>query len=226
VLGSADQFRPGAPVALASERYARDFDEVARYGRADSTARTPEQTATALFWTDNDIAQWNRGMLRLAAREDLNAVQTARMLALAHLAGGDAMIGCFEAKYHYLFWRPVHAIPRAATDGNPATAADPSWTPLRTTPPFPEYPSAHACHSGAVTTVLSALFGPGRVDFSLDSLVTGQTRSYRRFADALSEVNDARVWAGFHFRSSDVAGSVLGRRVGRFVLDHALQPAG
>ncbi|HEX6673482.1 MAG TPA: vanadium-dependent haloperoxidase [Actinomycetes bacterium] len=226
VLRGADQFRPAAPAPLTSRRYARDYDEVLRYGRADSTVRTPEQTATALFWTDNDIAQWNRGMLRLAASEDLNAVQTARMLALAHLAGGDGMIACFDAKFHYRFWRPVHAIPRAATDGNPATAPDPSWTPLRTTPPFPEYPSAHACHSGAVTTVLSALFGSGRVDFSLDSLVTGQTRSYRRFADVLREVNDARVWAGFHFRSSDVAGSVLGTRVGRFVVDHALQPAG
>ena len=74
--------------------------------------------------------------------------------------------------------------------------------------------------------VLAALFGSGRVDFTLDSLVTGQTRSYPRFADVPREVNDARVWAGFHFRSSDVAGSILGRRVGGFVLTHALRRAG
>jgi hypothetical protein len=178
-----------------------------------------------LFWTDNDIAQWNRGMLRLATREGLDAVHTARMLALTHLAGGDAMLACFDAKYRYRFWRPVQAIPRADTDGNPATAPDPTWTPLRTTPPFPEYPSAHACHSGALATVLTALFGSGKVDFTLDSLVTGQTRSYPRFADVPREVNDARVWAGFHFRSSDVAGATLGERVGRFVLTHALRRA-
>jgi len=146
------------------------------------------------------------------------------MLALAHLAGGDAMIACFDAKYHYLFWRPIQAIARADTDGNLASAPDRTWTPLRITPPFPEYPSAHACHSGALATVLAALFGSGRVDFTLDSLVTGQTRSYSRFADVLRDVNDARVWAGFHFRTSDVAGSTLGRRVGRFVLAHAPGP--
>jgi hypothetical protein len=226
VLGAAAQFRPPAPPSLASRQYARDLNEVARLGRADSAVRTAEQTDAALFWTDNDIAQWNRGMLRLAAREGLDAVHTARMLALAHLAGGDAMIACFDAKYHYLFWRPIQAIARADTDGNPATAPDPTWTPLRTTPPFPEYPSAHACHSGALATVLAALFGSGRVDFTLDSLVTGQTRSYPRFADVPRDVNDARVWAGFHFRNSDVAGSTLGRRVGGFVLTHTLQRVG
>jgi hypothetical protein len=226
VLGTAARFRPPGPPSLTSSQYARDFNEVARLGRADSAVRTPEQTDTALFWTDNDIAQWNRGMLRLATREGLDAVHTARMLALAHLAGGDAMIACFDAKYHYRFWRPIHAIPRADTDSNPATAPDPAWTPLRTTPPFPEYPSAHACHSSALATVLAALFGSGRVDFTLDSLVTGQTRSYPRFADVPREVNDARVWAGFHFRNSDVAGSILGERVGRFVLTHALPCAG
>jgi hypothetical protein len=223
VLGAAAQFRPPGPPSLTSRRYARDFNEVARLGRADSAVRTPEQTDAALFWTDNDIAQWNRGMFRLATREGLDAVHTARMLALAHLAGGDAMIACFDAKYHYMFWRPIHAIPRADTDDNPATAPDPTWRPLRTTPPFPEYPSAHACHSGALTTILAALFGSGRVDFTLDSQVTGQTRSYPRFADVVREVNDARVWAGFHFRNSDVDGSILGRRVGGFVLTHALQ---
>ena len=226
VLGAAAQFRPPGPPSLTSRRYARDFNEVARLGRADSAVRTPEQTDTALFWTDNDIAQWNRGMLRLATRGGLDAVHTARMLALAHLAGGDAMIACFDAKYHYRFWRPIHAIARADTDGNPATAPDPTWTPLRTTPPFPEYPSAHACHSGALATILVALFGSGRVDFTLDSLVTGQTRSYPSFADVPREVNDARVWAGFHYRSSDVAGSILGKRVGGFVLTHALQRVG
>jgi hypothetical protein len=226
VFGAAAQFRPPGAPSLTSRRYVRDFNEVARLGRADSALRTPEQTDTALFWTDNDIAQWNRGMLRLATREGLDAVHTARMLALAHLAGGDAMIACFDAKYHYRFWRPIHAIARADTDGNPATAPDPTWTPLRTTPPFPEYPSAHACHSGALATILVALFGSGRVDFTLDSLVTGQTRSYPSFADVPREVNDARVWAGFHYRSSDVAGSILGKRVGGFVLTHALQRVG
>ena len=112
-------------------------------------------------------------MLRLAAARGLDLVQTARMLAMAHVAGGDAMIACFDAKYHYWFWRPYQAIPQADTDGNPATVADPSWRPLGATPNFPEYPSAHACHSTAVVEALDAFFGTDKVPFTLDSRVTG-----------------------------------------------------
>ena len=93
---------------------------------------------------------------------------------LAHVAGGDAMIGCFDAKYHYLSWRPLHAIQRAETDGNARTVPDPTWQPLLPTPNHPEYPSAHACHTTAIAEALESFFGPGRTSFSLDSLVTGE----------------------------------------------------
>ena len=164
-------------------------------------------------------------MLRLAAARGLDLVQTARMLTMAHVSGSDAMIACFEAKYHYWFWRPSRAIPLADTDGNPATVADPTWLPLRPTPNFPEYPSAHACHSTGVAQALKAFFGTDNVPFSLDSRITGTTREYNRFYDAVMDVNLARVLAGFHFRNSDQEGSALvGRRVGRYVAEHFFQP--
>jgi len=195
-------------------------------GRADSTTRTAEQTNEARFWTDHDIRQWNDGLLRLAAARRLGLVQTARMLAMAHTAGADAMIACFDAKYHYWFWRPYQAIPQADTDGNPATLADPSWQPLRPTPNFPEYPSAHACHSTAVATALDAFFGTDKVHFSLDSRVTGTTREYDSFRDVVKDVDLARVLVGFHFRNSDEQGSALGRKVGTYVVGHFFQPVG
>lgn len=136
-LRSASQFRPDGPNRLDSDAYTRDFDEVAALGRADSVVRTAHQTAQALFWTDHDLRQWNDGMLALATDARLGLVDAARMLALAHVAGGDAMIACFDAKYTYWFWRPFQAIPLADTDPNGATAADPSWQPLRVTPSFP-----------------------------------------------------------------------------------------
>jgi hypothetical protein len=223
-LEGASQFRPDGPLPLSSEEYAADVKQVMKLGRLDSTARTEEQTRIALFWTDHDIPQWNRNLVRLASQRGLGPVQTARMLAMAHVAGSDAMIACFDAKYHYLSWRPIHAIQRADTDGNPQTHPDPTWQPLRPTPNHPEYPSAHACHSTAVTVALEEFFGTSAVPFSLDSLVTGETRHYDRFEDVVKEVNRARVWAGFHFRSSDQEGSTLGRKVGRFVVDRFFQP--
>jgi hypothetical protein len=225
-LESASQFRPDGPNPLTSNEYAEDLNQVEQLGRFDSSTRTAAETTQALFWTDHDIRQWNDGMLRLAAARGLDLVQTARMLAMAHVAGGDAMIACFDAKYHYWFWRPNQAIPQADTDGNPATVADPAWMPLRTTPNFPEYPSAHACHSTAVVEALAAFFGTDKVPFSLDSRVTGTTREYDRLHDVVKDVDWARVLVGFHFRNSDEQGSALGRKVGRYVADHYFQSLG
>jgi hypothetical protein len=223
-LDSPWQFRPEGPSPVTSQAYAADLEEVKRLGRFDSTARTDGQTIDALFWTDHDLRQWNEGMHRLAADRGLDFVQTARMLAMAHLSGGDAMIACFDAKYHYLFWRPAVAIPMASTDANPATEPDTTWRPLRPTPNFPEYPSAHACHTSAVVEALSAFFGTGEVQFSLDSDATGTTRKYSHLHDAVRDVEQARVLAGFHFRNSDLAGSILGRHVARFVLGRFSRP--
>jgi hypothetical protein len=225
-LESASQFRPDGPNPLTSNEYAEDLNQVEQLGRFDSSTRTAAETTQALFWTDHDIRQWNDGMLRLAAARGLDLVQTARMLAMAHVAGGDAMIACFDAKYHYWFWRPNQAIPQADTDGNPATVADPAWMPLRTTPNFPESPSAHACHSTAVVEALAAFFGTDKVPFSLDSRVTGTTREYDRLHDVVKDVDWARVLVGFHFRNSDEQGSALGRKVGRYVADHYFQSLG
>ena len=225
-LRRASQFRPERPFRLTSRAYAADFDQVKEFGRDTSASRTPEQTAQARFWTDHDIRQWNDGMLRLAADRGLDLVQTARLLAMAHVAGGDAMIGCFDAKYHYWFWRPFQAIPQADTDGNPATLADPGWLPLGATPNFPEYPSAHACHSSGVVRALQSFFGTDRVPFSLDSRITHATRQYERLHDVVDDVDAARVLVGFHFFDSDLHGSKLGRRVGEYVADHYFRPTG
>jgi hypothetical protein len=124
-LISASQFRPDGPPALTGQLYAHDLNQVEQLGAIDSSTRTPAQTEQALFWTDHDLRVWNDGLLRLSAQRGLGLVQTARMLAMAHVTGGDAMIACFDAKYHYWFWRPYQAIPGADADNNPDTTADP-----------------------------------------------------------------------------------------------------
>jgi hypothetical protein len=224
VLKRASQFRLAGPTPLASDAYARDFKQVAELGRADSTRRHDEHTTQALFWTDHDLRQWNDGLLKLAADQRLDFLGTARMLAMAHAAGGDAMIACFDTKYTYWFWRPYQAIPRGDEDANDATEADPRWQPLRSTPNFPEYPSAHACHTSAMATALSAFFGTDKIPFSLDSRMTSTTRTYDRLSDIVKDVNLARVLVGFHFRHSDQEGALLGRRVGRYVVTHQFTP--
>jgi hypothetical protein len=225
-LQSASQFRPDPPNALTSQEYAEDFNQVEQLGAADSTTRTADQTRQALFWTDHDIRMFNDSLLRLAAARGLDLVQTARMLAMAHVAGGDAMIACFDAKYHYWSWRPYVAIPQADTDGNPDTVSDPNWKPLGPTPNFPEYPSAHACHTAAVVGALKSFFGTDKVSLTLDSRVTGTTDHYERLQDVVKDVDWARVLVGFHFRNSDLQGSNLGRKVAKYVVQNYFQPTG
>jgi hypothetical protein len=226
-LHGGSQFRPDGPNALTSQEYAGDFNQVKDLGRIDSATRTPDQTNEARFWTDHDIRQWNDGLLKLADNQGLDLVQSARMLAMAHVAGGDAMIACFDAKYHYWFWRPYQAIHLADTDNNPDTVADTTWLPLAATPNFPEYPSAHACHSTAVVTALDAFFGTDKVSLTLTTRapgVTDRTRTYDRLHDVVKDVDRARVLVGFHFRNSDLQGSALGRKVGRYVAHNYFQP--
>ena len=224
-LTSNDQFRPDGPSPLTSAEYAEDFNEVKAYGRVDSAVRTPEQTEVARFWADNTAIQWPRAQRALAVEKALSLSETARMLALTQVATADALLACFDAKYHYLFWRPIHAIRRADTDGNPATEADPSWTPLLFVN-HPEYPGAHGCGTTAVTQTLRKFFGTDKVAFSVDSTVTGTTRYYDRFKDAAKEVYDARTWAGLHFRNSTMEGAWIGRKVARYVVANFFQPTG
>jgi hypothetical protein len=224
-LTSNDQFRPDGPNPLTSAEYAEDFNEVKAYGRVDSAVRTPEQTQTALFWSENTARQWPRAERALALAKGLSLAGSARMLALAQVATADALLACFDGKYHYLSWRPVYAIRRADTDGNPATEVDPAWTPLLNVN-HPEYPGAHGCGTTAVTKALAAFFGTDKVGFAVESAVTGTARSYERFRDAAKEVYDARTWAGLHFRNSTMEGAWIGTKVARYVVTNFFQPAG
>jgi hypothetical protein len=135
----------------------------------------------------------------------------------------DAMIGCWDAKYTYASWRPITAITLADTDGNPDTVADRQWTPFIPTPPFPEYPSAHSCASGAAARVLSHYFGENTAITVTNDALAGQTRSFPSFAAALDEIVDARVFGGIHFRNSCKVGQALGNAIGAYMIQHSLR---
>jgi hypothetical protein len=219
------RFRPNGPPRLPSRAYARDLREVKRLGRADSAIRTPAQTEVARFWSENTFIQWGRNLRTLAATRRLTTRDSARLLAMAHTAAADAVIGCFDAKYHHLFWRPVHAIARADTDGNPATHPDRTWTALLTVN-HPEYPSAHGCWTTALTRALGVFFGTDRIPLTADSTVTGTSRGYGRLSQVVSEVRLARIAGGLHYRHSMLDGERLGRRIAGHVTRHSFQRGG
>jgi hypothetical protein len=210
------RFRPDGPDPLTSQSYTEDFNEVKALGRSDSAVRTPEQTTVARFWTDHAMSQWSRAVRNLALARRLDLEETAELMALAHVSGGDSAIGCWEAKYYFNFWRPVHAIQRAGTDGNPDTEADSSWTHL-VAGNHPEYPSGHACVTGGVTHGIADYFGTDRVAVDIDSVVTGTTQQFDRLRDVRAEVKLARIFGGLHFRKAMEDGEQIGRRTARQV---------
>jgi hypothetical protein len=225
VLESGDQFRAEGPPSLKSDEWAHDFNETKQLGRADSSARTAEQTEIALCGAEGSLPLWNRVARTVSAQRSTDLVDDARLFALLNLAMADATIACWDSKYTYRFWRPVTAIRDADTDGNDATEADPTWTPLRPTPLHPEYPSAHACVSNAAAEVMTGFFGRDTsFSNSTSTCPAGVVRSYDSFRALADEIDDSRIYIGFHFRTSVRHGANLGRQVGRWPLHRSLQP--
>jgi hypothetical protein len=226
VLERPDQFRPGPPVALASQEWASDYNEVKNYGARNSTLRTPEQTETAKFWLMTGPQAYHPIVRQLISARHLKLVDSARFMAAFAAAMTDAYIAVFDAKYHYEFWRPITAIRNGDIDGNPATEIDPSWQPLDATPMHPEYPCAHCILSGAAAALIESYGGLRDLqEISLTSpTAPGITHRWSSLEAFTNEVANARVWAGFHYRSSARVGTAMGHEVGRYVAAHFAPP--
>ena len=229
-MTSPSQFRVPSPPALDSATWVQDYNETKDYGGAVSSARTPEQTDLGVFVGGpgvHPMLQWHGTWRGIAVDQELSVLGAARLFAMLSTVASDALIGCWDSKFEYAFWRPVTAI--RAGGGNPYLAADPTWIGLVITPNHPEYPAAHGCFSGSVVEVLRAYFGTDQLHFSMSSPAPGllqPVRSYDRFSQVLTDILDARVYGGMHYRNSTVVGAELGRKVARQAIEHFFLPRG
>jgi hypothetical protein len=220
-LDSADQFRPGGPPALDSKEWAREYNEVKEIGSSASTTRTPEQTVAARFWAEAPVQQARNSFRKFVLDHQLDVVDASRFLAMVSVTYADGLIACFDAKYHYTFWRPVTAIRAGDTDGNDATVGDPTWTTLlAATPNHPEYPSAHSCLTPASGLVIAKFLGTPEIDYTIPSLTGLGDRHFARAHDLTYDVGNARIWGGIHFRSAVEDGITIARKTAHQVLAH------
>jgi len=182
-IASDSEFRPSPPPEFGSPDFLTALAEV----RHISDTRTPEQLATALFWNLNQSPTRNAAMNNLAVElirsHHRGDAEAARILFLANASAFDAVVGCFDAKYHYWFIRPPQA--------------DPGIVTAFPVPPHPSYPSAHSCISGAMTGVLAKEF-PSET---------------ARLRDVALEASLSRLYAGIHYRFDFEAGLALGNAV-------------
>lgn len=212
------------PTPLKSREWAEDYNEVKLLGAMNSTVRTPAQTEIGLFWTDHTTAQYGRMLQLLAMQENLDLLNTSRLMAMSFTSLADAYIGCFNGKYHFSFWRPVTAIRNGDIDGNELTVADAAWTPLGSTPGHPEYPAAHACLTGSLANTLEQYFGTPHVHLTVSSAVTNTTHYFQNVHELEREVEGARIYAGFHYRHSLNQGFLLGHKVSENVTANYFAP--
>jgi hypothetical protein len=189
------------PDALTSAAYTADFDEVKRLGSATSSERTQEQTDTARFFNAGAAIMVSVGLLDYLENRPLGLADTARLFAVMHTAMSDALITCWGLKYDVGFWRPFQAIRAADTDGNPATAPDPSWTPLIANPPYSDYVSGHGCLTAPAVQAIRRTLGE-RTPLTLYSNVTNTNRTYSTLDEIEQDAFHARIWGGLHFRTA------------------------
>ena len=226
VVRSAKQFRAPRPYSsLRSLEYAMDVNEIELLGKAGNSGRTSDQTAIAFYWYENSSFAWNRIAHKVSGR--LGLWEHARLYAALNAAIADAYTTSLESKFYYNFWRPITAIQKADTDGNPQTIADVTWEPAFATPPVPDYPSAHSAAGGAAAEVIEAFVGKGRrfTHVSTTGPISGvpgaETRSFISVQKAANENAYSRMLVGIHFRRACTAGLAQGREIGRFVVEHA-----
>ena len=225
-IRSAKDFLLGPPPALRSNEYGKTYNEVMTVGSIDSTERPPDRSEVATYYAATSPTQaFNQAARQIAQEQRRTLSENARALALINMAINDSLIAAFFNKYRYNFWRPETAIHGGDTDGNPKTEADPSWQPFIVTPCFPSYPSNHGSAANAAAAVMRRLYGEGGHSITLSNPAAPTiVLQYSSFKQITSDISDARVYGGIHFRTDQDAGALLGLAIGREVYKHNLRP--
>ncbi len=227
-LSESSSFFPPAPPALSSSQYGTAWNETHNLGGATSTARTEAQKQLALWSAEHPFPWAARNLVGLAVAKRLGSMQSARLLALAFTSIADSAQTGMSAKYHYNYWRPFHSIPRADTDSNAATTADPAWKPLLNVN-HPEYPAGHGFFgAGSMVEAVRAFFRTDRVSWTLTTTgvpgLTQPSRSYTSLNALANDIMNARVYAGLHYRFSVEAGRAQGKAVVNHVNSRFFKP--
>jgi len=227
VVQSNEQFRPVSPRPLASTTYAADFDAVKSLGRLSGSIRSDAQTGLAPFWEGNASVHWNQAANQIARASQLSMSDGSRLLAVLNIAMADTALTIWSAKRHYganaaeVTWRPLTAITLADVDGVDATAADPDWRPLVTTPSHPEYPAGHPALNGAAATALLSHVADAQTFTLTTPSLAGRT--YTQISQARADGNNARVWGGMHYPSTVAVSDAAGEAIAEYVNANSMQ---
>jgi hypothetical protein len=240
-LQSATQFLPSPVPQLESTVYAEDVNEVRRVGRAAGGPVAPERTeaqtrfaqlfaaapGTIYFNATNPIRLWSNVTRDLSRRHRLSLAGTSRAFALTMVSLHDSLLTAHASKIVYRLWRPESAIAHADIDNNPATEAEPGWTPLVTTPPYPAYASNMTCLGAGGARMLANILGSDDQAFTAVWYAADNSVVWAEPYTSLWKLGDdeanSRIWAGIHFRFDIDASQVSCPEVADYIFDNYMR---
>jgi len=219
-----DYFPTAARPAITDPEWLASLDEVRAYGASNSTVRTAAQLEIGLFFIEPSLTSMNRLARQLIAQEPVETnhaaaakqlLAHARLFAALNIAQADTYIRTWRVKYREHFWRPSTAINFLYPGTN--------WTPARQTPCHPEFYAAHGTLTPAGITAIRNYRGSDAIDVTITSTsLAGATRSYTSLNQIIEDVNAARIYTGFHYRSTLVRSNTLGIAVANWVNDNMM----
>jgi hypothetical protein len=219
-----DYFPTAARPALSDPEWLASLAEVRAYGAADSTVRTAGQLETGIFYLEPSLTSMNRLARQLVAQEPIETNRAAaskqllahaRLFAALNIAQADTYIRTWLVKYREHFWRPYTAINFIYPGTN--------WTPARQTPCHPEFYAAHGTLTPAGISAIQNYLGSDAVDVTVSSTtLPNATRHYASLNQIIEDVNAARIYTGFHYRSTLVRSNTLGIAVATWVNEHMM----
>jgi hypothetical protein len=228
---------PQSPL-VGSPEYQAELEYVKRIGRDTSSARTPDQTAQALYYKLDAELFVNETARIAALSRGSSLADNAKLFALLDNALADARIAAFTSKYEQKFWRPITAL-NANADGS-VTNGYAAWHPLAATPSHPSNTAGHSATGAAGFEVLRAFFRsdaikPDGSPATLGTLAwltgtnsgTGNatSRAVRTFSQAQLENGASRLYLGAHFGFDNLQGQLLGLAVADAIIVHSNDPA-
>ena len=216
LLLTDSQYRPVPPPAPGTDEFNKALSQVAEIGSANSKIRTEDQTHIAQFYKQDAELTVNEAARVLVNDHHFSLEENALIFVLTDIAEADARIAIWDAKYTYLFWRPVTAL-NADPDGS-VTNNYTKWTPLISTPPHPSYPCGHCGTVTAGFEVLKTFFGDTNT-IELHTTTAGEpARTIHSLGEGEGENEWSRDYGGIHYPFDNAASDHLGKQVAAWTL--------
>lgn len=241
LLETAEQFRPGPPPMIGSEKLKNEVREVIDL-QADLT---PKDKALVEFMRDGpksvqQAGHWLKFAQDVSLRDDHTLDQDVKMYFLVEAVAMDGFIACWDSKMHYDFARPYALVHEYYQNqvikawGGPEKGMvqmkGREWRPYSPDsflcPPFPSYVSGHSTISGGCAEALRLFTGDEKFGVAVelvpgaltepDNLGDPVTLEFPTFTEAAEMAGMSRVMGGYHIQADNIEGLELGRKIARY----------